>query len=89
VPPRQRFSTHQISVIYSAGNSALQAQQLIGERSYFLSMTETQSLKAISGRATGVLFFAGFGSLWLGTWLAAMHKFNFLTGVLVGIVLDP
>jgi len=50
-------------------------------------MTETQSLKAISGRATGVLFFAGFGSLWLGTGLAAMHKFNFVTGVLVGVVL--
>jgi hypothetical protein len=36
----------------------------------------SQTAEAISGRATGVLFFAGFGTLWLCTGLAAMHRLN-------------
>jgi hypothetical protein len=31
---------------------------------------------AVSGRATGVLFFAGFGSIWMCNGLAAMHRLN-------------
>jgi hypothetical protein len=35
---------------------------------------QNQTLEAISGRATGVLFFAGFGALWLCTGLSALHR---------------
>lgn len=42
---------------------------------------------AISGRAIGVLFFAGFGSLWLGTGLAAAHRFNIMSGAALVIIL--
>jgi hypothetical protein len=37
-------------------------------------MTTTETAEAISGRATGVLFFSGFGTLWLFTGLSAMHR---------------
>jgi hypothetical protein len=43
-------------------------------------MDRSQTAEAISGRATGVLFFAGFGTLWLCTGLAAMHRLNIGTG---------
>ena len=46
-----------------------------------------QSTEAISGRAIGVLFFAAFGSLWLCTGLAAMHRLNIVTGAGVVLVL--
>jgi hypothetical protein len=39
----------------------------------------TQAAKvaeAVSGRATGVLFFAGFGAIWMINGLAAMHRLN-------------
>jgi hypothetical protein len=37
---------------------------------------EGKTAEAISGRATGVLFFAGFGSVWLYNGLSAMHRLN-------------
>jgi len=49
----------------------------------------TQSSKtteAISARATGVLFFAGFGSLWLYHGVSAMHALNFVTSAAVGTI---
>ena len=33
----------------------------------------SSSLQAVSGRATGVLFFAGFGALWLCAGLSSIH----------------
>ena len=45
------------------------------------------SAEAISGRATGVLFFAAFGSLWLCTGLSAMHRLNVLSGAAVAVLL--
>lgn len=41
----------------------------------------------IAGRAYGVMFFAGFGSLWMLIGLAAMHLLNWATGALVVAVL--
>jgi hypothetical protein len=35
-----------------------------------------KTAEAISGRATGVLFFAGFGSWWLLNGISAMHRLN-------------
>jgi len=35
-----------------------------------------KTAEAISGRATGALFFAGFGSLWLYNGISAMHRLN-------------
>ncbi len=46
-------------------------------------MNRSQTAEAISGRAAGVLFFAGFGTLWLCTGLAAMHRLNYVTGTLL------
>lgn len=40
------------------------------------AMQRGKSAEAISGRATGVLFFAGFGSLWLYNGISAMHRLN-------------
>jgi hypothetical protein len=37
-------------------------------------MGANDSRKAVHGRATGVLFFAGFGSLWLWMGLVSMHR---------------
>ena len=37
-------------------------------------MGANDSLKAVHGRATGVLFFAGFGGLWLWMGLVGMHR---------------
>ena len=37
----------------------------------------------IAGRAYGVMFFAGFGSLWLLIGLAALHQLNYVTGALI------
>lgn len=48
---------------------------------------ENRTTEAISGRATGVLFFSGFGCIWLCTSLAAMHRLNFVTGLFVAIIL--
>src|SRR6516162_1716342 len=39
-------------------------------------MDRSQSAEAIAGRATGALFFIGFGSLWLSTGLSALHRLN-------------
>jgi hypothetical protein len=43
------------------------------------AMPTAKSAEVISGRATGVLFFAGFGSLWLYSGISAMHRLNPLT----------
>ena len=40
------------------------------------AMQDGKTAEAISGRATGVLFFAGFGSLWLYNGISAMHRLN-------------
>jgi hypothetical protein len=40
------------------------------------AMQGGKTAEAISGRATGVLFFAGFGSLWLYNGISAMHRLN-------------
>jgi hypothetical protein len=50
-------------------------------------MPVADSAEAISGRATGVLFFAGFGSLWLCTGLYAMHRLTVISGVSVAAIL--
>ena len=50
-------------------------------------MDRSQTAEAISGRATGVLFFAGFGTLWFCTGLAAMHRLNVGTGAVAAIIL--
>lgn len=50
-------------------------------------MDRSQTAEAISGRATGVLFFAGFGTLWFCTGLAAMHRLNVATGLVGAIIL--
>jgi hypothetical protein len=50
-------------------------------------MNEPHTAEAISGRATGALFFSGFGSLWLCTGLAAMHRLNIVSGAAAAIVL--
>jgi len=50
-------------------------------------MQSVDPAEAILGRATGVLFFAGFGSLWLCTGLSAMHRLNILSGVAAGAIL--
>jgi hypothetical protein len=51
-------------------------------------MTQSRNTaEAISGRATGVLFFAGFGSLWLYNGLSAMHALNFITATAIVAVL--
>lgn len=47
----------------------------------------SETSEAISGRATGVLFFAGFGTLWLCTGLAAMHRLNLATGAAAAAIL--
>lgn len=48
---------------------------------------ENRTTEAISGRATGALFFSGFGCLWLCTGLAAMHRLNLISGLFVAILL--
>ncbi len=50
-------------------------------------MDRSQTAEAISGRATGVLFFAGFGTLWFCTGLAAMHRLNLGTGAIAALIL--
>ena len=50
-------------------------------------MDRSQTSEAISGRATGVLFFAGFGTLWFCTGLAAMHRLNVGTGAVAAAML--
>jgi hypothetical protein len=40
------------------------------------AMQAAKTAEAISGRATGVLFFASFGSLWLYNGISAMHRLN-------------
>jgi hypothetical protein len=41
---------------------------------------------AVSGRATGVLFFAGFGSIWMCNGLAAMHRLNSISLAAVFVI---
>ena len=50
-------------------------------------MDRSQTSEAISGRAMGVLFFAGFGTLWFCTGLAAMHRLNVATGAVAVVIL--
>jgi hypothetical protein len=45
-----------------------------------------KSAEAISGRATGVLFFAGFGSLWLYNGISAMHRLNPISVTSIGVI---
>jgi hypothetical protein len=49
-------------------------------------MNRSEPAKAVSGRATGALFFIGFGSLWLSTGLSALHRLNSFSAVGVAIV---
>ena len=52
-----------------------------------MTQAETTSMAAaVSGRATGVLFFAGFGSLWLYNGLDAMHSLTPLGVVAIGVI---
>ncbi len=41
-----------------------------------MAQAGNKTAAAVSGRATGVLFFAGFGSIWMCNGLAAMHRLN-------------
>ena len=50
-------------------------------------MPDPDLAESISGRATGVLFFAGFGSLWLCTGLASCHRLGAVTGAGIALVL--
>ena len=43
--------------------------------------------ETITGRATGVLFFTGFGSLWTYTGLAALNYLNLWTGLITATIL--
>ncbi len=52
-----------------------------------MAITQQHSAERIAGRAYGVMFFAGFGSLWMLLGLAAMHRLNWLTGTLILAVL--
>ena len=49
-------------------------------------MDRSQSAEAIAGRATGALFFIGFGSLWLSTGLSALHRLNSVSAGGVAII---
>lgn len=50
-------------------------------------MQKIQSANQLSGRATGALFFAGFGALWIALALYALERINAatITGLLVGL----
>jgi hypothetical protein len=50
-------------------------------------MNAGETSEAISGRATGVLFFAGFGTLWLCTGLSSMHRLNVATAAAAAAIL--
>jgi hypothetical protein len=41
---------------------------------------------AVSGRATGVLFFAGFGAIWMRNGLAAMHRLNSISLAAIAVI---
>ncbi len=45
-----------------------------------------KTVEAISGRATGVLFFASFGSLWLYNGISAMHRLNPISMAAIGVI---
>jgi len=49
-------------------------------------MQSSKTAEAVSVRATGVLFFAAFGSLWLCNGLSAMHRLNFVTGAAIATI---
>lgn len=50
-------------------------------------MTQSSiTTEVISGRATGVFFFAGFGSLWLYNGISAMHALNFITSAAIATI---
>jgi hypothetical protein len=50
------------------------------------TMRAGKTAEAISGRATGVLFFAGFGSLWLYNGISAMHRLNPISLAAIGVI---
>jgi len=52
-------------------------------------MQTIQSANQLSGRATGALFFAGFGALWIALALFALERLNAatVTGLLVGLAI--
>jgi len=52
-------------------------------------MQKIHSANQLSGRATGALFFAGFGALWIALALYALQQLNSATvsGILVGLAL--
>jgi len=50
------------------------------------AITGGKMAEAISGRATGVLFFAGFGSLWLYNGIAAMHRLSPISIGAIGVI---
>src|SRR5262249_20385473 len=49
-------------------------------------MRSEEPAEAISARATGALFFTGFGSLWLCTGFVALGRLNIVTGAIVAMV---
>ena len=50
------------------------------------AMQAGKTAEAISGRATGVLFFAGFGSIWLYNGISAMHRLNPISVAAIGVI---
>lgn len=46
-----------------------------------------KAAEAVSGRASGVLFFASFGAIWMGNGLAAMHHLNCISLAAIAAVL--
>src|SRR5271165_2191571 len=50
------------------------------------TMHAGKAAEAISGRATGVLFFAGFGSLWLYNGMSAIHRLNPISIAAIGVI---
>jgi hypothetical protein len=46
----------------------------------------TKMAEAVSGRATGALFFAGFGSLWLYNGISSMHRLNPISIAAIGVI---
>jgi drug/metabolite transporter (DMT)-like permease len=52
-------------------------------------MQTIQNANQLSGRATGALFFAGFGALWIALALYALERLNAITisGILLGLAI--
>jgi hypothetical protein len=49
-------------------------------------MQAGKAAEAISGRAVGALFLAGFGSLWLYNGISAMHRLNPISATAIGVI---